>query len=324
MMSPYEFEPEPEPESIITTESGIQIKVLEKRYHNKASESYVDVEISYPEGNKFNWSIPIEYRRTGTDLTEATEEELNQYIVEVAEACSPSKWEAWRKEQDAFWQGKSKAATTKEFFDVLASEFAWCSTETDLPKNPNWARRIQDLKEFGYTLATNTNKRNCKTGKNCTHLVLLPLPKGGISGYESWTPELKDKIIKLLGSYDVFEAKIIRKESLIPDHKFPEIRWDKDTRRVSLEDLTDEEIRRDFQLLNNQRNLQKREVCRTCFQTNKRGYPYGIKYFYEGDENWGDGIPKRGKDAEQDCIGCGWYDLEIWRKSITEKSTDSE
>jgi hypothetical protein len=67
--------------------------------------------------------------------------------------------------------------------------------------------------------------------------------------------------------------------NLLPDHKFPEIRWGNDTKRDSPEHLNDKEIKEQFQLLSNQRNLQKREVCRQCYQTGDRGYPFGIKYY---------------------------------------------
>lgn len=50
--------------------------------------------------------------------------------------------------------------------------------------------------------------------------------------------------------------------------------------------MTDEEIIQKFQLLDNQRNQQKREICRKCFQEGIRGTIYGINYFYEGTEVW--------------------------------------
>jgi len=46
--------------------------------------------------------------------------------------------------------------------------------------------------------------------------------------------------------------------------------------------------------------------------------PFGIKYFYESDENWPDDVPKIGKDAEQGCVGCGWYDIQKWRVILNE------
>ena len=70
--------------------------------------------------------------------------------------------------------------------------------------------------------------------------------------------------------------------------------------------------------MTNQRNQQKREVCRSCYQTDKRGVIYGISYYYEGNENWPENVPKNGKEAENGCKGCGWYDIKKWRKSINQ------
>ena len=293
------------------------IKLGEKRYHQKASETYQNVEFKY--GNEvFNWDIPIEYRRTGTDFTDKSEEEIMQYLKNVRKKCNPKNWKKWKLEQAKFWKSKSQATVTKEFFDVLISDFKWHSVETDLPKNPNWARRIQDIKELGYTLATNTKMYDKVLGRNCTHLLLLPLPRGGMTGYETWTKETRDKILSLLRYFDEYEAKAMKKEGLLPDHKFPEIRWDTTTKRNNINRLSNKQILNDFQLMSNQRNQQKREVCRTCYQTGKRGKIYGIDYYYEGDENWPDDVPKNGKDAEKGCKGCGWYDIKLWRYSLNQ------
>lgn len=81
--------------------------------------------------------------------------------------------------------------------------------------------------------------------------------------------------------------------------------------------MTEDEIRKKFQLLTNQHNQQKREVCRNCFQTGKRGSIYGISYYYKGDENWDASIPKKGKEAERGCIGCPWYDIAEWKKQLS-------
>lgn len=285
------------------------------RNHHKASEAYVSVTWNY-NGNTVNWDIPIEYRRTGTHYLDKSQNDILEYLTKVKENCIPDKWEKWGQEQKEFWDTKPKATTTKEFFDALAKDFKWKSVESDLPNNRNWARRIQDIKEFGYTIATNTSMFDPNINRNCTHILLIPLPRGGISGYETWSKKTRERIIDVLGSFDEFEAKKQRKEGLLPDHKFPEIRWDEDTKRASLENLTDAEIKQDFQLINNQRNQQKREVCRTCYQTSVRGKLYGINYFYEGDEHWDNNIPTRGKEAEKGCVGCAWYDIKKWRESL--------
>jgi hypothetical protein len=288
----------------------------EIRYHTKASEKYIDAVFVYESSPSYICSVPLEYRRTGTEIAD---DEIEGYLEEVYEKINPAQWEQWKNEQKDFWETKPGAGITKGFFDALAETFGWCCIHCDLPQNPNWARRIQDLKEFGYTIATNT-KRHCeKCNRNTTQLLLLPLPRGGITGYETWSKELREKIVKTLETYDVYEAKTAKKEGLLPDHKFPEIRWDDETRRGSLESLSDTEIKNDFQLLTNQRNQQKREICRNCYQTGKRGIIYGIPYFYRGGATWDRNIPQRGKEAEKGCIGCAWYDIEHWRQELIKR-----
>ncbi|MBX9835658.1 MAG: hypothetical protein K2X65_05720 [Burkholderiaceae bacterium] len=185
-----------------------------------------------------------------------------------------------------------------------------------MPSNPNFARRIQDLKEFGYSLATDTNKFCEKCCLNTTQIALIPIKKGGITGYETWSPKLRSHIVKVLNSFDAYEAKKTKAEGLLPDHHFPEIRWDANTKRDSLAEISDEDIKRDFQLISNQRNQQKREVCRNCFQTGERGIIYGVPYFYSGTKIWNSNIPKTGKSAEAGCVGCGWYDINTWRINL--------
>jgi hypothetical protein len=291
-----------------------------ERTHSKASERYVDVIFEYKDGTIWNGSIPIEYRRTGVELTE--QEDIEEYIKKAYDYCHPNNYQSWKQEQKEFWLNKAKAKITKEIFEVLTT-FEWTCVSCQLPANPNFARRIQDLKEMGYTIATDTTKRCNTCDSKKTHLILVPLPRGGVSGYEVWSPSLRKKIVDLLNGYDAYEGKIVKKDNLLPDHKFPEIRWGRDTKRDSLEKLTDKEITEQFQLLSNQRNLQKREVCRQCYQTGIRGYPFGIKYYYQGEQTWSSTIPRSGKAAEKGCLGCGWYDLESWRTSLNSKLAES-
>lgn len=281
------------------------------RTHSKASERYVDAVFRY---GKFQWetSVPIEYRRNGVDLQD--DDAIDEYLNKVYSECDPKFWEQWRSEQKSYWAGRSADITAKIFMPLLS--FNWTCQACELPQNPNFARRVQDLKECGYTLATYPNMHCSKCGTTKTHLLLLPLKRGGVSGYETWSPELRNRIIRILGAYDAYEGKVIPPHGLLPDHKFPEIRWDLKTRREGLEHLNEDEIHTDFQLLTNQRNQQKREVCRKCFQSNQRGYPFGVRFYYNGNSNWPTNIPIRGKIAEKGCYGCAWYDLEAWRDAL--------
>lgn len=288
------------------------IKIIDKREHSKASESYLNVEFKYDNKIWKGW-VPIEYRRTGIFLKE--EEDIIIYLNKVYEELNPINYENWLKDQDEFWKTKKNAKVTKSFFDVLAKG-NWTCVKCQLPANPNWARRIQDLKEFGYTIATDTHKycENCKSYN--THLIMLPIKRLNIegNGYEIWSEQLRKRIVKVLGEIDVYENT--KNPHCLPDHKFSEIRWDKDTKSENLDTMTDEEIKAKFQLLTNQRNQQKREVCRNCYQTGRRGTIFGIPFYYEGNDKWDNSIPKTGKKAEKGCYGCPWYDIELWRKKL--------
>jgi hypothetical protein len=229
----------------------------------------------------------------------------------------PSKYDAWKKEQDKLWEA-TRSVETKDIFYIL-SDGKWHCRNCDI-SNPNFARRIQDLKEMGYTLATHVNYKCPVCGNNrSTNLILLPINRVELAGngYETWSPALRKRIIKVLGGVDVYENT--PNQHCLPDHKFSEIRWDDATKAENPDSMTDEEIRDKFQLLSNQRNQQKREVCRNCFQTGQRGTIFGIPYFYEGGPEWDASIPTKGKDAEKGCVGCPWYDIETWRQKLKEE-----
>ncbi len=296
----------------VTLNKNIKIVDKNRKIHSKASEEYIHVQFIYGDRTWDGW-VPVEYRRTGISLK--TNDEVIQHLNAVYEQMRPENFSTWKKKQNAFWSEKPRAATTKAFYDCLIRG-GWQCVECTLPQNPNWARRIQDLKEFGYTLATDTNRYCPKCNANKTHLILLPIERGGLegNGYETWTPALRKRIISVLGGIDVYEGTV--NAHCLPDHKFSEIRWDDETKGENLDSMTDDEIRKKFQLLTNQRNQQKREVCRNCFQTGKRGYPFGIKFYYFGSEDWDPNIPQKGKKAECGCVGCGWYDLAEWRKQL--------
>lgn len=296
---------------------NITILDPQRKKHTKAAEEYISVRFKYPEVNE-TWSgwVPVEYRRTGVSIH--TKDELYEHLNYVYDQMNPANYASWKAEQDRFWRTeKSGAGVTKAFFDSLAKG-GWQCRQCALPQNPNFARRIQDLKEFGYTLATDTNRYCPHCGQNTTHLMLLPIKRGSATGngYETWSPALRKRIIQVLGSIDVYEDTV--NPHVLPDHKFSEIRWDDSTKATNSDYMTESEIRRKFQLLTNQRNQQKREVCRNCFQTGKRGSIFGIPFYYQGDENWDASIPSKGPEAEKGCVGCPWYDIQEWRKRLLE------
>ena len=291
--------------------------VVGVRHHTKATEAYVDVKFHFGRGKHKVISIPVNYRRTGMDCQ--TAEECAEIIEETFLFFDERHIKKWRLAASKFWSAVNKKVT-EGFFKVLSENLnKWVCQKCELPNNPNWARRTQEIKEMGFTFSTDTSRHCGRCDTNLTHLMLLPVPQGGQTGYEVLSPALIRRIKTVLGSFDVFENAARSPSSLLPDHKFPEIRWDPETRQDNPDDMPENKIREKFQLLTNQRNQQKREVCRKCFQTGDRGSPYGIDYWYKGDKRWPEGIKREGAEAEQGCVGCGWYDFETWRDQLNIK-----
>ncbi|MGM3305439.1 restriction endonuclease [Anabaena sp. WFMT] len=139
------------------------------------------------------------------------------------------------------------------------------------------------------------------------------------------TPQLVERILKYYSYIDVIEHRERYAHELVIDHRFPKERWGANEPTHS-KSMSDDIIQKKFQLLKNDtagnHNLLKSRSCERCIQTGKRGTPFGIKFYYQGDENWTDNIPKKGKDAEKGCIGFGWYDMEKWRNALNQKLTE--
>lgn len=287
---------------------GNNIYVREFIENNKASEMYVRTTFVQKDGFKWDTVVPYVDRRAGLNID--SEEKLAEYLVSIKPYFAKKAMENWKKQE--LKRGLIGGSVTPLFFQVLLSfkeEFE------KFPANPNSARRIQDIKDAGYTLASVPRPKGLK-GYN---RILLPLPLHAEMGYETFSPQFKARVIRLFKERNAFEAKVTAKKALIPDHKFSEVRWDDETKAENSMDMTDEEIIQKFQLLDNQRNQQKREICRRCFQEGIRGTIYGIQYFYKGNEKWDANIPETGKAAEKGCEGCPWYDIETWRKKLNQK-----
>ena len=285
--------------------------------HTKASEEYIHVKFSYPPDICWDGLIPIQYRRTGVNINIEKKDELYIYLNNIYIQMHPHNYNNWLYNQEKYWNN-SRSIETKNIFNILKDN-KWHCRNCDI-KNPNFARRIQELKERGYTISTIPNYY-CPTcgNKRSTRLMLLPINRVELAGngYETWSQHLRKRIFKVLKGIDAYENKF--NKNCLPDHKFSEIRWDNDTKSKNPDNMTDEEIRAKFQLLTNQRNQQKREICRHCFQTGERGTIFGIEYFYKGTKKWDNTIPQKGKLAEKGCIGCPWYDIQKWREFLSKK-----
>lgn len=286
---------------------GKNIFVSEEIHNGKSSEIYVRTK--FVQDNGFTWETVVPYYIRRSGLFIESEEELVRYLEKIKPCFSRTRMNKWAKRERDKWE-KSSADVTKEFFFVLLS----FKEETEFPPNDNPARRIQDIKDAGYTIASIPGGPKKKTKR-----ILLPITLNSEMGYETFTPQFKARVIRLLKGINAFEARPTTTKGLIPDHKFSEVRWDDETKAENSMDMTDEEIIEKFQLLDNQRNQQKREVCRRCFQEGKRGVLYGIPFFYSGSVDWPKDTPSIGKSAEEGCIGCAWYDIERWRTELVRK-----
>ncbi|MEH2461769.1 MAG: hypothetical protein V7K34_31625 [Nostoc sp.] len=90
--------------------------------------------------------------------------------------------------------------------------------------------------------------------------------------------------------------------------------------------MSETEIKQKFQLLkkgqSGNHNLLKSRSCERCIENGKRGTPFEIQFWYQGGEDW----PfrhQRGAEAQEGCIGCGWYYFETWRNALNQKLAQS-
>lgn len=270
--------------------AGTNITVLEFLNNTKASEYYIRTRFVQNDGFSWTTIVPYIYRRTGLDLR--SEEDIANYLKSVKGYFTKDWMHSWvekekteclndiknkeKKNKDRLARGKKANEIVTPYVLLPLFNLKECNNKTDLPSNPNLQRRLQDLKDSGYTIPI------VQYGRERTTSTLLPFPKHKEMGYETFTKQFKARVIRLLKQRNAFEARTTSSKSLIPDHKFSEVRWDDETKAENLMEMTDAQIVEKFQLLDNQRNQQKREVCRKCFQEGIRGTIYGIKYFYEG------------------------------------------
>lgn len=132
-------------------------------------------------------------------------------------------------------------------------------------------------------------------------------------------PNLQRRIREHYRHTDVVEMRMRPVHELIIDHRFPMVRWGQSEPSHSPH-MDEAEIEKKFQLLKSDatgnHNQLKSRACESCFNTGKRGTPFGIKFFYQGTEDWPKGAPMEGPAAESHCHGCGWYNFAKWRDAL--------
>ncbi|MFZ4680691.1 MAG: hypothetical protein ACOYLP_11040 [Flavobacterium sp.] len=277
----------------------------------KTSDVFMEVEFDYGT-EKWIGALPKYLEKQGLDLTI---EEFYESLESSFESLNPRNKAPWIADSDSRWSNKESA--TYKVLNALYSGKWECRVCGPVPKvNPQPSARLASLKKSGYVIGS--KRRHCTDCEQKTmHDLLIMLPpieqrfEHGNELRRPMSELLKTRIKKLLGYKEVcFDVKRSPVE-LIIDHKFPSQRW-KFQESDNPNNMTEPAIRAKFQLLSNQTNLWKSRHCDNCVKTGKRGNFMGIKWFYQGNENW------EGDDTydEKGCVGCPWYDLEKWKKEL--------
>ena len=130
------------------------------------------------------------------------------------------------------------------------------------------------------------------------------------------------RAVNVLGNRDVVDNTDRPPNQLTVDHKLPMLRWNSETgkEQTAYNQMTDTDIKAKFQLLRASNgsvshNLLKSRTCERCLRSGKRGTPFGIVFFYTGSEQW----EPETHDDPSGCVGCGWYDLDTWRKALNDQ-----
>ena len=284
---------------------GNGINVLE--YKKNGTFHYVYVCFQQEDGYKYETMVPIVYPKAALDFS--TNQAVANYLNSIKRYFTKNAVNQWFTNE--LLSIPDSDATKYQFLRILLSSKGKRLLSSDFPQNPNAQKIIQLWRDEGYIISTVHG--NKETNGETPHWI-LPLPNVKKTFYEKMSEPFVKKVIKTLGHINVFECRNTSGD--LPDHKFSEIRWDENVAKENSINITEDEIREKFQILDTQRNQQKREVCRHCFETGERGTIYGIKFFYAGDEKWDPQIPIRGKEAEKGCIGCPWYDIQKWREEL--------
>ena len=282
---------------------GIQIE--ESYIHTKLKQKIVKTKFIQDDGYEFTTYVP--YIDMNKGINNMDIKSIAQYLRSIKKYFTQSWIESWKREQENLWNTEySHRGETKPFLILQLS----LRLENDTLGNANYASRLRDLRKIGYTITTIHIKGDGY------YRILLPLPTHPESKYETVPKNITQTLARLKRCIEAYSGEKMDADFLLADHKFPESRWDENTPKINNTDMTETEILRKFQLLDNASNLRKKQMCESCAESGERPSMYGISFFYKGSKKWDDSIPTRRQKAEKGCIGCPWYDIEEWRKML--------
>lgn len=281
----------------------------------KMEDLYLGVQFKYS-SKTWNGCIPLRTKYQGLSIPD-TLDDVCKWAKKCYNTLNPANYQLWQDNQIRFWNERN-APETRVVFNALNgnnSTTEWlCRKCGPVPRsNPQPGGRIRALRSCGYYTATQL--QYCKTcGQKESFDLLIRLPRAEINSQERHpiSEALRKKVIKTLSCKDACFGDKLEPSQAIVDHKFPSSRWVVGEPTPNRDDMPEEEIRRKFQILTNQTNLQKERYCKRCVLDGIRGDFFGIKWYYQGNENW----EGQSKVDERGCIGCPWYDLLKWKEEF--------
>lgn len=183
----------------------------------------------------------------------------------------------------------------------------WCCSVCSSGSNQP-AATFRELKNRGYNFEEISPNRWGKTmfcpvcGMNRTHYRLLsPNPSFSEHKRYGFSNAEHKRIVDLFDNRDAITGASISSRAEI-DHKKPWTRLEAD---IDVSKLSDEQVKKAFQLLTREHNLLKDRMCDKCKKTGKRPPFLEIEYWYAGNEQYCG-----------TCEGCGWFDSKLWRQAV--------
>lgn len=291
----------------------LNISILEFAENSRASEIYVKAKFY----DEHTYWVPISGHRFDFEFSPTDTVAILKYLRSISEHFIPSNISEWYSKLEELYSD-NLSIRQLAFLKEMASEKGVCRYCSEVyNESPNPQATIRELKDKGFYICTVSNY--CERANRLkTYDYLTPIPPHTISKRTENIPqETRNQVKRIFNCKDSYTGST--DNSVLPDHKFPEIRWGVDPDISDNVGLSDEEAQRKFQPLANRFNLLKKEACKKCFAEGRRQYPYGIKFYYQGEELWDEKIPRQGAEAEAGCVGCGWYDILKWKEELNKK-----
>lgn len=226
--------------------------IVTKDYHDIYVELQVDDHLFY-----VPVSLPRRRPELQFDLTNPGDD-LWVYLDECANQLSSEKVSMWKDEQLKMLQGK-KTVTDRLLINLIERDSICCACFFSGDNyNPNPQKNIQNLRDKGFIIVTHRGVQCSECGQKKARYTLTPVLMNHKYSVETIPSKLKKRICEVFDYRDTYTGiKNPNPEAHIPDHKFPEDRWDSDTAVSNDVNMSVTEIQNKFQLLNAQTNMQK-------------------------------------------------------------------